>query len=45
MSANAIYKLTLAARIFETALRSPQDPSNDASLPEARTVDLMSMEA
>lgn len=26
MSVDAIYKLTLAARIFKTALRFPQDP-------------------
>jgi hypothetical protein len=40
MSVDAIYKLTLAARIFETALRFPAGSSQNASLPEARTVDL-----
>lgn len=40
MPVNAIYKLTLAARIFETALRFPAGSSQNASLPEARIVDL-----
>jgi hypothetical protein len=40
MSVDAIYKLTLAARIFETALRFPAGSSQNALLPEARTVDL-----
>jgi hypothetical protein len=40
MPVAAIYKLTLAARIFETALRFPAGSSQNASLPEARIVDL-----